>query len=217
MERFLSNYLLLKNKGFVIHAVCPAYPPLLKEIDKYRKLFLEKNIAIKFDYFYGRYNNKTYPASYTKQELEIFGLNSCRKEKKDNFTICNAGYNALFACTHGQMWLCPMVPFVSRNIYKEIKFNDTLIKCRIKNCECPFNSIDRPLYNKALQETKKYITININKCIIITCLHNFVVTSNRLRIRCIRTCDRLIGLTGIAIKKRSLKTYLFLKKALFRP
>lgn len=74
LDRYIENFLLCKEKGFDILAQEVGYPPLLGEVEKYKKFFKEKGIELSFTPFYGEYNGNIYPGAYTKQELELFCL-----------------------------------------------------------------------------------------------------------------------------------------------
>jgi len=157
LTRFIHNFFLLKNRGFPIFAVEVGYPPLLKEVDKYKKFFFEQGIDLTFCPYMGRYKGKFYPDSYSEKELKIFGLT-----KKDiNIfhqygKLCNAGFNVGAIYPNGDIHYCYQINKSLGNIYEGIKFNDKLTRCPFKFCNCPMNMYDIPLFRKAISEVDPY-------------------------------------------------------------
>lgn len=154
LDRYINNFLLCKEKGFDIFAQEVAYPPLLEEVDKYKKNFKEKGIELTFNPFNGEYNKKIYPQAYTEKEIEIFGLD----ETYINYfyqkgKICNAGYNVGLVSITGDIQPCHLINKNMGNIYKEIKFSDKVIKCPFEFCFCPMKNYDDYLFKKAIEET----------------------------------------------------------------
>ena len=58
LDNYIQNYHLCKEKGFNIIASAVGYPPILKEIEKYKEFFQEKGIDLIWDPYYGRFNSK---------------------------------------------------------------------------------------------------------------------------------------------------------------
>lgn len=152
MDRFVSNFLLCKEKGFNIHALECAYPPLLKEVDMYKKFFEGKGVKLEFNVFCGEYNGKDYPASYTEEELKTFGLAGRPRIKgyESKGKICNAGYNAAKVKTSGDIIPCYQIRENMGNIYEDIRFRDRLIECPYEHCTGPLKDFDPYLFEKAL-------------------------------------------------------------------
>lgn len=156
LDRYIYNFLSLRDKGFDIFAQEVAYPSLLGEVMKYRKFFKEKGIDITFGPFCGEYNGVIYPEGYTEQEIKIFGLK--RSDMTQLFyhkgEICNAGYNVGIVSNKGDIRPCHLINKNIGNIYKEIKFIDKVIRCPFEFCHCPLNNFDPSLYNMALEKSK---------------------------------------------------------------
>lgn len=133
IDKFVKNFLKLKKNGFNISAVEIAYPPLKKDLKKYKDYLKEKGIELTFNPFFGFYNNKKYPDSYTDKEIKLFGLNPlCRDSYNTKFRLCNAGYNYIQAYTNGDIYYCTILPKSLGNLYNEVIFNKKLIKCPVE-------------------------------------------------------------------------------------
>ncbi len=157
LSRYIDNFLLCKNRGFTIWAIEVGYPPLLKEVDKYKKYFLEKGIDLTFCPYMGTYKGKIYPDSYSENEVKILGL---REKDINRFyqygKLCNAGYNVGIINPNGDITYCSFINKSLGNIYEGIKFNDKLIRCPFKFCNCPVNMYDPYLFRKAISEVGPY-------------------------------------------------------------
>jgi len=153
MDVYISNFLLLKEKGFKIRASVVAYPGLIDEADEYKKFFIEKGIKLRFDPFIGNFKGREYPAGYNEEELNMFGMNrSSMKRYYNKLKLCNAGYNFAVVESNGDVKICMQVHESLGNIYKEIKFKDNMIRCPNDFCVCPLNEYDWPLFEKAIRE-----------------------------------------------------------------
>jgi len=69
-EPFIRKVLTLKKYGFSGGVCYLAYPPQMDKIDYYRQKFEENGINFALAAFWGEYNGKKYPESYTEQEKE---------------------------------------------------------------------------------------------------------------------------------------------------
>ena len=158
LSRYIHNFLLCKNRGFDIRAIEVGYPPLLKESDKYIKIFLEQGIDLTYSPYFGSYKGKSYPDSYSEKELKILGLT--KKDINDWFhqygKLCNAGYNVGIIYPNGDIRYCTAINKSFGNIYEGIKFNDKLIRCPVKLCNCPMNIYEPYLFRKAMSEVGSY-------------------------------------------------------------
>jgi MoaA/NifB/PqqE/SkfB family radical SAM enzyme len=151
LNRYIDNFLLCKEKGFVINAVEVAHPSLLSQVKEYKKKFQRKKINIKFGEYIGEYNGKKYPESYTTKERNIFALSKENiKVHNQKGKVCNAGYNVGIVCQNGDIFQCYEIREKLGNIYEEnIIFKDKPIICPIEFCGCPLKSYDEHLFEKA--------------------------------------------------------------------
>ena len=86
LERFIENFELFQKSGFNIFTESVSYPPLKDKTYEIKSILYSKGIDITFSPFLGRFNNRTYPDSYTEEEREIFGISEsvlkCFTQKK---------------------------------------------------------------------------------------------------------------------------------------
>lgn len=158
IDRFINNFNLLKDKGFNVLSVSIAYPAKIEKAIFFKEFFAQAGIYLDFNPFWGVFNNKNYPNSYTEDEIEIFNLSKDRiKTHKSKNILCNAGYNMAVADSNGYILTCHQIKLSLGNINKSIKFNNFLIKCPFENCSCPLYIIDHKLLNYALQHNPKII------------------------------------------------------------
>jgi organic radical activating enzyme len=149
LAKHVINILHFKKKGFRISAEEVAHPSLVSCAQKYKEYFRRMGVYLKYSPFYGMYNNKRYPYSYTKNEQRIFRLN--QGDFKIYNTInnrCNAGYNSGTILPDGKIRVCRGIPITIGNIYRKIKFRKNLILCRREFCFCPVNRSDPDLFKK---------------------------------------------------------------------
>jgi len=100
LEEFIKKVLLVKKAGFKGGVCFLAYPPQMDKIDYLSKRFQKEGIGFALAAFWGEYEGKRYPESYTEEEKEImkpylgdinritYHLNASSPKGK----LCNAGY-----------------------------------------------------------------------------------------------------------------------------
>ncbi|VAX20531.1 hypothetical protein MNBD_IGNAVI01-492 [hydrothermal vent metagenome] len=150
LKRFINNFKLLHKNGFNIYAEAIAYPPLKDKLNELKSIMQKEIIDFSFAPFYGKLEEKIYPESYTDSELKLFGLTndeiSCFLQKDK---LCNAGYNAAVVFSNGNIYPCHQIKEKIGNIYNQINFSKSLIRCPSKKCGCPLNKYDEYLFNAA--------------------------------------------------------------------
>jgi MoaA/NifB/PqqE/SkfB family radical SAM enzyme len=158
LDTFITNYNLLKNKGFNIFTQEIAYPVMADKVEKYKKKFMDNGIELDFQAYRGLWNGKRYPESYTDEEYKIFNFKKFYDGSKDKHygknRLCNAGYNVVIVRNNNNIYPCYGIRKKIGNIYKSIKLNNKLIKCPVDYCDCPLLEIDSLLFKKALAETR---------------------------------------------------------------
>lgn len=85
-ETFIKKCLQLKERGFTDGVNYLAYPPQISTIPYYKKKFNDFGFLFVVMTFWGEYENKRYPESYTEQEQEIIGI-SLGKRDGESFQI----------------------------------------------------------------------------------------------------------------------------------
>jgi len=151
IDRFIENYLLLKDKGFNVLPVAIAYPSFVENAQIYSNYLKNYGIDIVFDPFFGMHDNKFYPDSYTEDERKIFNLSQDKIDKfKSKGIICNAGYNVGVINNDGSITACHKIKLSLGHIYEQIHFNNYLIKCPYNECSCPLH-VNSELHMKAIE------------------------------------------------------------------
>jgi MoaA/NifB/PqqE/SkfB family radical SAM enzyme len=158
LKKYINNYRLCKDKGFNIIAAAVGHPSLLDEITKYKRFFQEEGIHFHFDPFIGRYNEKTYPDSYTEKEIEIFGIDINQIEQfRQKGRLCNVGYNVADVSPNGNVTPCVRIRKSIGNVYQNVEFNSKLIRCPFEFCGSPLNIYDPYLLKKAKEQSNSKI------------------------------------------------------------
>jgi MoaA/NifB/PqqE/SkfB family radical SAM enzyme len=160
IETFLLNCLLLKKKGFTIHVTELAYPFRIHKAEEYQRLFEEKGIELHYRPFRGIWKRRQYPQAYTSEEIQHFSLNKSGSYNPFIFNrknkLCNAGYTVAIAGYNGNVRPCFAIKKSMGNIYKKINFSESLIKCPVDFCGCPFPVFEPYLFRKAVNLNKKF-------------------------------------------------------------
>ncbi len=154
LDRFIENYLICNKRGFLIYAQEVAHPSMKSEVESYRKFFGDRGVEISFGAFKGEYLGKTYPDSYTDEEIKLFALNqdSTRNVYRQKGRLCNAGYNVAYAGPDGLVMPCADIPEHLGHMFGGFQFQTEIKKCPVEICSCPFNEYDKPLFRLALSE-----------------------------------------------------------------
>jgi len=161
LDTFLDHYNMLQDKGFHIYTEEVAYPVMADKVEKYKKIFFDRGIELKFQAYRGLWQEKQYPEAYTKKEYSIFNFSDIgaattaihnRKDKK-----CNAGYNVVVGFHDGRICRCYGIPDYMGNLFTGFKLDDTLISCPLDYCDCPLSLFDPHLFEMAIEETKSPI------------------------------------------------------------
>ncbi|MBU1862735.1 MAG: 4Fe-4S cluster-binding domain-containing protein [Candidatus Omnitrophica bacterium] len=151
LDVFIAHYHLCKENGFPVIAQEVAYPPLVTEIAYWKKYFKTHNVNFLFVPFSGIHKGKHYPAAYTDKEINQFELDPGVRNSFRHFgKMCNAGHNFGVVSPKGTITTCVDVRTSVGNIYKTIRFRDTLLSCPSQTCTCPAFLYDNALLKKSL-------------------------------------------------------------------
>ncbi len=145
IDAFITNYNYLKDKGFKISSVAVAHPSLLPEIEKFDTIFTDGGVDYEFGNFFGEYDGKQYPASYTKKELEAFDMSRGEGDPESNVEFyqrkgkrCNAGTNMfLLTPDSDDVYPCAAVPRRLGNLEEGFNPLESPIVCPADYCFCP--------------------------------------------------------------------------------
>lgn len=118
LNEFIRKVKLLHNAGFDAGVCYLAYPPQLGMLDFYKKKFEENGIRFALAAFWGKYQDRQYPDSYSVKEKEMikpylgdidridYHLNAASPKSK----ICNAGYKYANIQGDGKVVRCAQYP-----------------------------------------------------------------------------------------------------------
>lgn len=69
-EQFIAKALMLKEAGMMQCVTYLAWPPLIKKLPQYQEIFTKHGLSLTVQSFFGEYEGKRYPDSYTEQEKQ---------------------------------------------------------------------------------------------------------------------------------------------------
>ncbi len=160
IRQFLSNYQILKDRGFNVIINIVAYPEVMDYLDEISDLCARHHLPFFFNEFTGKYKGKKYPLGYTSEERIKLNLSTDSRIFFQNNKICNAGFNCAVVSPSGSIWPCSSLGPTLGNIYQKIKFNESNILCPFRFCTCPMNMFDGYLFEKSKEIQTKPIKYN---------------------------------------------------------
>ena len=129
---------------------------MLPEVEIIRARLGERGIAVGYSHFIGTHAGKSYPAAYTDGELRIFGLTRARVNSgRQQGELCNAGYNTGMVDPDGTIYPCNGCRESIGNIFREIIFRKSMLRCPLPLCTCPLKEFDPQLFQKAAAENRE--------------------------------------------------------------
>jgi MoaA/NifB/PqqE/SkfB family radical SAM enzyme len=146
IDTHIEKTLLLKNAGFKAGVCYLAYPPQIKRINFFKKRFEEKGIDFALAAFWGEYENKKYPESYSEEEREIIrpylgdiGRNTYHlNAQSPKGRLCNAGYRYAVVQAEGKVVRCGQLPDnpIGSIMDKDFRLYDAPLPCTAQVCPC---------------------------------------------------------------------------------
>jgi MoaA/NifB/PqqE/SkfB family radical SAM enzyme len=144
IETFIKKTLLLKESGFKAGVCYLAYPPQMGRINMFRKRFQEVGIDFALAAFWGEYQGRRYPDSYTEEEREfirpflgdIDRIVYHLKGESPKGKLCNAGYKYAVIQADGKVIRCGQL---AEKIISNLLDEDLLDKpepCEADFCPC---------------------------------------------------------------------------------
>jgi MoaA/NifB/PqqE/SkfB family radical SAM enzyme len=114
IDHFIKKALLLKNAGFKAGVCYLAYPPQMQLIDTFKKRFEEAGINFALAAFWGEYQGRRYPDSYTDEEKELIRpflgdidrITYHLKGESTKGKLCNAGHRYAVVQADGKVIRC---------------------------------------------------------------------------------------------------------------
>lgn len=127
-DTFISKYLQLKDKGYLLGGVTVVgYPPLLEDLVKYRQVFYKAGIELIVYPYRGTYQNRTLPKEYNQRERELLALMGAEekvsKELMDSYSAVGAS-NENLSLRQTQEKICGM-----GSRYAKISPNGEAFRC----------------------------------------------------------------------------------------
>ena len=145
-DSFLGKILALKKKGFKGGVCYLAYPPNMGKIDYYHKKFKEQGIDFALAAFWGDYEGKKYPDSYSEAErkmMEPFLGDVSRVKyhlegKKTKGKLCRSGQIYASIKADGKVTRCgPLSHKPIGNLFDDdFKLFDKPMPCEAEVCPC---------------------------------------------------------------------------------
>ncbi|MBU1146984.1 MAG: radical SAM protein [Candidatus Omnitrophica bacterium] len=146
IETLIKKVLILKNAGFKCGICYLAYPPQMAQIDFYKKRFEEAGISFALAAFWGEYQGKKYPESYTPEEIEVIKpfmgdidrVTYHLKGESPKGRLCYAGYKSAVLQADGAIVRCgPLADKVIGSILdKNFSLSDEPQPCEAQACPC---------------------------------------------------------------------------------
>jgi sulfatase maturation enzyme AslB (radical SAM superfamily) len=151
-DDFTKKALKIKDRGFGKTVLYLAYPPQIDKIPHYKKIFEEQGFYFSVLTFWGKFENKDYPLSYTKKEKEIIdqalgvrGETNVKYQVTPKATkgkMCNAGKTYALVHPNGNAYRCgggnwkdQHKPF--GNIFEsDFALLEKPSECGSENCPC---------------------------------------------------------------------------------
>lgn len=146
LEPFMEKVLLLKEHGFKGGVCYLAYPPQMDKIDYYHEQFKKNGIGFALAAFWGTYNGKSYPASYTEEERRMmvpFLGDAARVQyhlegKKTRGKLCRSGQVYASIKADGKVTRCgPLSHKPIGNFFDDdFQLFDRPMPCEADVCPC---------------------------------------------------------------------------------
>jgi MoaA/NifB/PqqE/SkfB family radical SAM enzyme len=145
-DKFSKRASLLKESGASSHIFYLAYPPQIKSIQYYLEKLSSLNMPMKVLTFWGKYNDKEYPQSYTQEEKKLIEPYLGNREgekfqldpKQVKGRLCRAGQVYAIIKADGSAYRCGGTsPHLIGNFFEDgFKLLDKHLPCESEFCLC---------------------------------------------------------------------------------
>jgi hypothetical protein len=149
-DAFLAKAEKIRKMGMSIGVLYLAYPPQIKDIPRYKKAFAERDIFFSVSTFWGTYQGRDYPQSYTAEEIAIVDPALGNREGQQFQTkplvtkgkLCNAGHTYGIIHPDGEMLRCGGGSWKGENIIIGNIFDQDFMlwdgprPCHSEHCPC---------------------------------------------------------------------------------
>lgn len=145
-EEFLKKALILKDNGLLDGVFYVTYPPQLKQMQFYKNKFEQRGFSFIIQPFWGKYQGRSYPESYSEDEKKIITLLLGNQEQIEyrlnqrvtSGKLCLAGQIHAVIEPNGLVKRCgfssegPIGNFLDKNF----KLFDSPLPCASTYCPC---------------------------------------------------------------------------------
>lgn len=146
IDNFIQKVKLIRAHKFEGCLNLVAYPPYLDKLD-YDKIKLREETGEEFKViaFFGTWNDKEYPNSYTPEEKKLIGLTDewfSEIKRKDSF--CNAGHTSALLFPNGKVARCGQIGerLIIGNFFDpKFALYDRSLLCDVEYCPCAEYSV----------------------------------------------------------------------------
>ena len=146
IDTFLAKAKKYDSKISNFGVVYLAYPAQIKQIDKYKNIFEKEHLEFSLLTFWGTYNGKKYPYSYTDEEKKIIDKYVARrgneKFQMEPFNskgkLCNAGHKYALVEPDGRVLSCGGAAInLKKNLFDpNFKLLEEPMACPSQTCPC---------------------------------------------------------------------------------
>lgn len=140
IEDFKEKVVFIRSHGFDGCINFVAYPPFLKDIERYRNEIASIGESLKVIPFFGEFQGKAYPGSYTKEEQCPIGIDDAWfKKVRKKGSLCQAGQNTALIFPDGKVARCGQIgeDMLLGDFFESgFKLLDKPLPCEAEYCPC---------------------------------------------------------------------------------
>lgn len=150
LDAFIAKASRIRKLGMSIGILYLSYPPQIAKIPDLKKKFAENDLFFSVSTFWGTYEGREYPASYTPEELKIIdpalGERTGEKFQTEPLVtkgkLCHAGHTYAIIHPEGEVIRCGGGSWRGENIKLGNFFDGTFAlwdeprPCHSENCPC---------------------------------------------------------------------------------
>ncbi|MBU1998937.1 MAG: radical SAM protein, partial [Candidatus Omnitrophica bacterium] len=146
VDDLIKKAILLKKAGFKAGVCYLAYPPQMKQIGGFKRIFEDSGINFALAAFWGEYAGKRYPESYTQQEIDLIRpflgdidrITYHLKSESPKGKLCNAGYKYAIVQADGNIVRCGQLAdnFIGSIFKEDFQLFNEPLPCEAEVCPC---------------------------------------------------------------------------------
>jgi len=146
LETFRKKILSLKEMGFEVLVRVVGYPPIMKDIPKIHEEFASVGVTVRDNSFFGEYNGRVYPESYTDDDRAWLNAKAVVQKKPYKMNLglespqgrlCETGVRYMRLYPDGEAYRCARVQVSIGNIKdKNFQLLKEAAPCPVEHCYC---------------------------------------------------------------------------------